>query len=137
MFNEVWRRRSIPSQKKECFPDGRSGFENQASIRGWRHVAQWISNSTFSCGERKGGSHCFCSHTASEESRLDEIKTVDASFGDLQHDITAGSGTMYVVKSGDDLSNISKSFYGNANDYSKIAEANNISIQTEFKPGSA
>ena len=57
----------------------------------------------------------------------DEIKKVDPSFADLQHDITVGAGTMYVVKSGDNLSNISKSFYGNSNEYTKIAQANNIS----------
>lgn len=57
----------------------------------------------------------------------DEIKIIDPTFTDLQHNITVGSGTMYVVKSGDNLSNISKSFYGNPNDYGKIAQANNIS----------
>jgi nucleoid-associated protein YgaU len=65
----------------------------------------------------------------------DEIKKVDSSFKDLQHDITVGSGAMYVVKSGDNLSNISKSFYGNANDYSKIAEANNISNPDRIQVG--
>jgi len=34
----------------------------------------------------------------------DEIKKVDPNFSDLQHNITVGSGTMYVVKSGDNLS---------------------------------
>ena len=40
----------------------------------------------------------------------EEIKKVDADYSDLQHDISVGSGTMYVVKSGDNLSNISKNF---------------------------
>jgi nucleoid-associated protein YgaU len=65
----------------------------------------------------------------------DEIKKVDATFADLQHDITVGSGTMYVVKSGDNLSNISKSFYGNANEYNKIAQANNISNPDKIQVG--
>jgi nucleoid-associated protein YgaU len=65
----------------------------------------------------------------------DEIKKVDPSFSDLQHDITVGSGTMYIVKSGDSLSNISKSFYGNPNEYRKIAEANNISNPDRIQPG--
>jgi nucleoid-associated protein YgaU len=65
----------------------------------------------------------------------DEIKKVDPSFADLQHDITVGSGTMYVVKSGDNLSNISKSFYGNANDYGKIAQANNIANPDRIQVG--
>jgi nucleoid-associated protein YgaU len=65
----------------------------------------------------------------------DEIKKVDPSFKDLQHDITVGSGTMYVVKSGDNLSNISKSFYGNTGEYTKIAEANNISNPDRIRIG--
>src|SRR4051812_45590797 len=54
----------------------------------------------------------------------DEIKKVDSNFSDLQHEISVGSGTMYVVKSGDTLSKISKTYYGNANEYNKIAQAN-------------
>ena len=65
----------------------------------------------------------------------DEIKKVDPSFTDLQHDITVGSGTMYVVKAGDNLSNISKSFYGTPNDYTKIAQANNISNPDRIQAG--
>lgn len=65
----------------------------------------------------------------------DEIKKVDPSFTELQHDITVGSGTMYVVKSGDNLSNISKSFYGNSNDYTKIAQANNIANPDKIQVG--
>jgi len=42
---------------------------------------------------------------------------------------------MYVVKSGDNLSNISKSFYGNANDYSKIARANDITNPDRIQVG--
>ena len=65
----------------------------------------------------------------------DEIKKVDPNFADLQHDITVGSGTMYVVQSGDNLSNISKSFYGNPNEYSKIVQANDISSPDKIRPG--
>ena len=65
----------------------------------------------------------------------DEIKKVDSSFTDLQHDISLGSGTLYVVKSGDNLSNISKSFYGNANQYPKIAQANNIANPDKIQVG--
>jgi len=65
----------------------------------------------------------------------DEIKKIDASYSDLQHDITVGSGTMYVVKAGDNLSKISKSFYGNPNDYNKIAQANEISDPDKIRIG--
>lgn len=65
----------------------------------------------------------------------DEIKKIDPAFTDLKHDISVGSGTMYVVKSGDNLSNISKSFYGNPNEYSKIAKANNIPDPDKIQVG--
>ena len=42
---------------------------------------------------------------------------------------------MYVVKSGDNLSKISKSFYGNANQYTKIAQANGISDPDKIRIG--
>jgi len=65
----------------------------------------------------------------------DEIKRVDPTYADLEHNITVGSGTMYVVKSGDNLSNISKNFYGNANQYQKIAQANDIANPDRIKVG--
>ncbi len=57
----------------------------------------------------------------------DEIKKIDPSFADLQHNITVGSGAQYTVQAGDNLSKIGKKFYGNANEYPKIASANGIS----------
>jgi nucleoid-associated protein YgaU len=65
----------------------------------------------------------------------DEIKKVDPSFADLQHNIAVGSGTVYVVKSGDNLYNISKSFYGNPNESTKIAQANNIANPDRIQVG--
>ena len=65
----------------------------------------------------------------------DEIKKVDSNFTDLQHDISVGQGGMYVVKSGDSLSKIARSYYGNANDYKKIADANNISDPDKIQAG--
>lgn len=71
----------------------------------------------------------------------DKIKAVDASFSDLNCDLSVDSslpqpqaaaaavaggdgGRTYTVKSGDTLSKIAKEFYGNANEYPKIFEAN-------------
>ena len=75
----------------------------------------------------------------------DKIKSVDATFSDLTCDLSvdaslpqpqaaaaapsaggdaAPSGKTYTVKSGDTLSKIAKEFYGNANEYNKIFEAN-------------
>jgi nucleoid-associated protein YgaU len=54
----------------------------------------------------------------------DEIKKIDASLGDIIADISVQSGLTYKVVSGDTLSKIAKRFYGNANDYHQIFNAN-------------
>jgi len=67
----------------------------------------------------------------------DQIKLVDPSYSDLIADIQApavkaaaaavggGSGARsYTVRPGDNLSKISKQFYGDANQYMKIFDAN-------------
>jgi nucleoid-associated protein YgaU len=58
----------------------------------------------------------------------DAIKKVDPTYSDLKHEIsTTGGATQPVtIKSGDTLSAISLFFYGNANKYPQIAQANNI-----------
>jgi nucleoid-associated protein YgaU len=64
-----------------------------------------------------------------------QIKTVDASFSDLSAEFTVDSSLpqpappapveqKYTVVSGDSLSKIAKHFYGDANKYMKIFEAN-------------
>jgi LysM repeat protein len=85
-----------------------------------------------------------------------QIKQVDPSYSDLTADITidsslpqpaaasaassssggAGQRT-YTVQSGDSLSKISKQFYGNANDYMKIYEANRDKLNDpdKIRPG--
>ncbi len=65
----------------------------------------------------------------------DEIKKIDSNFADLQHSISVGSGAMYVVKSGDNLSKISKVFYGNPNEYPKIAKANSLADPDKIQIG--
>ena len=71
----------------------------------------------------------------------DQIKSIDASYSDLTCDLsvsaqqpsamTAGASVSggqsqrrYTVQAGDTLSAISRQFYGNANQYMKIFEAN-------------
>jgi hypothetical protein len=73
----------------------------------------------------------------------DQIKAVDPGYSDLTCDIridssipapaqtqtaaaggAASQGRSYTVQPGDTLSKIAKQFYGNANDYMKIFEAN-------------
>jgi nucleoid-associated protein YgaU len=73
---------------------------------------------------------------ASKNRIWDAIKAVDPTFADLQHEITARQGDqIYVVKAGDSLSKISKHFYGDANQYQKIAKANNIPDPDKIKVG--
>ena len=59
----------------------------------------------------------------------DRIKQVDASYADLTADITIDPSLpvpqeKYTVKSGDTLSKIAKQYYGDANKYMKIFDAN-------------
>ncbi|MBV8817643.1 MAG: LysM peptidoglycan-binding domain-containing protein [Acidobacteriaceae bacterium] len=76
------------------------------------------------------------------------IKAVDPSYSDLTCDLTidsslpapaaassAQSGRKYTVKAGDTLSKISQEFYGNANQYMKIAQANGIENPNLIKVG--
>jgi len=65
----------------------------------------------------------------------DEIKKVDPNYSDLHHEITVSSGTLYVVKSGDNLSKISKAFYGNPSEYTRIAQENSISDPDKIQVG--
>lgn len=66
----------------------------------------------------------------------DAIKAVDPNFSDLAHEITVAQGDQtYTVKAGDNLSKISKLFYGDANQYSRIAQANNLADPDKIKVG--
>lgn len=67
----------------------------------------------------------------------DAIKQVDPTFSDLKHEIitTGGAAQPYTIKSGDSLSKISKLFYGNANKYNEIAQANGIPNPDRIQAG--
>ena len=82
----------------------------------------------------------------------DQIKLVDPSFSDLIADIQAPAAAAaaaagntpstttarnYTVQAGDSLSKIAKQFYGDANKYMKIFEANQdkLSDPDKIKPG--
>ncbi|HEX4485988.1 MAG TPA: LysM peptidoglycan-binding domain-containing protein [Terriglobales bacterium] len=65
----------------------------------------------------------------------DEIKKIDPTFSDLQHNITVAEATNYVIKPGDNLTTLSKNFYGNANEFAKISQANGISDPDKIKVG--
>jgi nucleoid-associated protein YgaU len=79
----------------------------------------------------------------------DQIKLVDPNFSDLTADIQApaaaaaavGGSTVaartYTVQAGDNLSKISKHFYGDPNQYMKIVNANKDQLPDpdKIKPG--
>ena len=66
-----------------------------------------------------------------------EIKKVDPTYADLNHElVTNGGPTQPVtIKAGDTLSAISLLFYGNANKYPQICKANNIPDPNNVKIG--
>jgi nucleoid-associated protein YgaU len=84
----------------------------------------------------------------------DEIKRIDAGFSDLTADISVAAGApaagqggpaggasapmkSYTVQKGDTLSKIAKNFYGEANEYRKIFEANKDQLKDpdKIQPG--
>ena len=83
----------------------------------------------------------------------DEIKKVDPTYADLAADISVSAGAAagkggpaggvsapagsYTVKKGDTLSKISKQFYGDANAYKKIFDANRDQLKDpdKIQPG--
>jgi len=67
----------------------------------------------------------------------DTIKQCDPTYADLEHQIstTGGAEQSYTIKSGDNLSKISKLFYRNPNKYQQIAQANGISDPNLIKAG--
>ena len=107
--------------------------------------------------EMQGAKLLLRAEAPSEEAKnafWDEIKRVDPSFADLSADITvnasagaaAGQGGVsspsaptksYTVLKGDTLSKISKQFYGDANNYRKIYDANRdqLSDPDKIQPG--
>ena len=73
---------------------------------------------------------------ASKNRIWDAIKAVDPTFADLKHDIEAKTVSQdYTVQPGDNLSKISKHFYGDANKYPVIAKANNLDDPDKIKVG--
>jgi nucleoid-associated protein YgaU len=70
-----------------------------------------------------------CGSDAIKNKIWDQVKLVDPSYSDLTLNLTvdpsiAPKQQVYTVAAGDSLSKIAKQFYGNANEYMKIFEAN-------------
>jgi len=86
------------------------------------------------------GSQLYLKATATSEASKnriwDAIKRVDPNFADLKHDIEVReTDQTYTVQPGDNLSKISKQFYGDANKYKKIADANKLEDPDKIKAG--
>ncbi|ADW70692.1 LysM peptidoglycan-binding domain-containing protein [Granulicella tundricola] len=67
----------------------------------------------------------------------DAIKQVDPQYADLKHEITntGGQEQEYTIAPGDNLSKVSKLFYGNANHYEGIAKASHIANPDKIQVG--
>lgn len=67
----------------------------------------------------------------------DVIKQCDPTYSDLAHEIgtTGGDDQPYTIKSGDNLSKVSKLFYGTPNRYEAIAQHNGISKPDHIQAG--
>lgn len=67
----------------------------------------------------------------------DSIKAVDATYADLNHEITntGGDNQEYTLVAGDNLSKVSKLFYGNANHYPEIAKASGMADANKVQVG--
>lgn len=67
----------------------------------------------------------------------DAIKQVDPQYADLKHEITntGGQEQTYTIAAGDNLSKVSKLFYGNANKYEAIAKANGMADANKIQAG--
>ncbi|MEO6816845.1 MAG: LysM peptidoglycan-binding domain-containing protein [Edaphobacter sp.] len=65
------------------------------------------------------------------------IKQCDPTYADLHHEIatTGGDEQPYTIKAGDNLSKVSKLFYGNANKYSEVAKANGLDDPDKIQVG--
>ena len=86
-----------------------------------------------------------CPSEAIKNKMWDQVKLVDPTYSDLTLNLTvdpslapaATAQKTYTVAAGDSLSKIAKQFYGNANEYMKIFNANKdkLTDPNSIKPG--
>jgi nucleoid-associated protein YgaU len=67
----------------------------------------------------------------------DVIKQCDPTYADLKHEIatTGPAEQKYTIKAGDNLSKVSKLFYGSPNKYPEIAKANGLANPDKIQVG--
>ena len=81
-----------------------------------------------------------CRRNSSEASKnhvWDTIKCVEPTYADLKHEINVDEShvQIYRVQADDNLSKISRHFYGDTNKYMKIAKANGLDDPDKIKVG--
>ena len=83
-----------------------------------------------------------CGSEAIKNKIWDQVKLVDPTYSDLTLNLNvdpslAPKEQVYTVAAGDSLSKIAKQFYGNANDYMKIYNANRDKLNdpNTIRPG--
>jgi nucleoid-associated protein YgaU len=83
-----------------------------------------------------------CGSEAIKNKIWDQVKLVDPTYSDLTLNLSvdpslAPKEQVYTVAAGDSLSKIAKQFYGNANEYMKIFNANRDKLNdpNAIKPG--
>ena len=94
----------------------------------------------FDGSELVGEQYHLVAHVPSQvvENRVwNAIKAVDPTYADLKHEITntGGADQKYTIQAGDNLSKVSKLFYGNPNKYAEIAKASGIDNPDHIQVG--
>jgi nucleoid-associated protein YgaU len=149
------------------FPGGKAMSQNDQRFEQLKQKYQSVQNAMSQYGVRlqnlnmQGDKLFMRAEAPSQDAKnriWDQIKMVDSSYSDLIADITVSqsaqaqaartqtagasvsggqSSRTYTVQAGDSLSKISKQFYGDANQYMKIFQANRTILNNpnEIRPG--
>ena len=94
----------------------------------------------FDGSELVGEQYHLVAHVPSKvvENRVwDTIKQVDPTYSDLKLDltVTGGDSQTYTIAAGDNLSKVSKLFYGTPNKYEEIAKASGMEDANKIQVG--
>jgi len=146
----------IFDKKDEGAGAGMGGAQEMATLKKKYqsvHDAMYQNNVQVKSVQVEGGKLVIRGEAPSADAKnkvWDKIKAVDATHSDLTADISAPAGGVggpsgvsvsaprtYTVQKGDTLSKISKQYYGDANKYMRIFEANKDKLKDpdKIQPG--